>query len=83
MTTAKKGHNSTDPGRLKSLGQRIMKLNEDKAEVLSDIKEVYAEAKHAGYDTKILRHVIRELERDKAERAERDELVAIYLAAFE
>lgn len=77
------GHNSLDAERLKSFGQRIQNLNAERKELQDDIKEVYTEAKAAGYDTKILRHTIRELELDAADRAERDELRALYMRVFE
>ena len=78
---AKKGTGGVDPGRLKSLIQRIEKLEEEKTALAGDIKEVYSEAKSAGYDVKIIRQVIRIRKMDKADRAEQDELVDLYLNA--
>lgn len=78
---AKKGTGGVDPGRLKSLIQRIEKLEEEKAALAGDIKEVYSEAKSAGYDTRIMRQVIRIRKMDKADRAEQDELLDLYLNA--
>lgn len=77
----KKGSGGVDAGRLKSLIQRIEKLEEEKATIANDIKEVYAEAKSAGYDAKILRQVIRIRKMDKADREEMDELLELYLDA--
>ncbi len=77
-----KGHNSVDAGRLKSLIQRVEKLAEEKANIANDIKEVFAEAKSAGYDTKIMRQVIRERKIDSADRDERDELMRLYMHAI-
>jgi uncharacterized protein (UPF0335 family) len=46
---------ATAQGKLKSLVERIERLEEDRAAVASDLKEVYAEAKGEGFDTKIIR----------------------------
>jgi uncharacterized protein (UPF0335 family) len=78
---AKKGSGGVEPGRLKSLVQRIEKLEEEKAALAGDIREVYSEAKSAGYDTRIIRQVIRIRKMDKADRAEQDELLDLYLNA--
>ena len=73
-----KGHNSVDPGRLKSLIRRIEKLNEERDSISNDIREVYSEAKSAGYTIAILRELIRERKLDAADRAEREELLRLY-----
>lgn len=73
-----KGHNAMDSGRLKSLVQRIEKLEEERAGLSNDIREVYAEAKSAGYTPKIIREVIRERRKDKADRDEQLELFDLY-----
>lgn len=67
--------------RLKSFIQRVEKLEEDKHAVNEDIKEVYAEAKGTGYDTKIIRKIIvlRRIEPEK--RREADELLDLYKTA--
>lgn len=69
-------------GQLKSLVQRIERLEEEKKALAGDIKEVYAEAKSQGFDTKILRKVIALRKRDTAERAEEDALIDLYLGAL-
>ena len=76
------GHNSLDAGRLKSFGQRIQKLNAERKELQDDIKEVYAEAKGNGFDTKILRKVIALRKKDVAERQEEESMIDVYLAAL-
>lgn len=78
---ARRGATGVDSGRLKSIIQRIERLEEEKAGIAGDIKEVYSEAKSAGYDTKIIRAVIRLRKLDKADRAEQDELTDLYLNA--
>lgn len=74
----KQGHNSVDPGRLTSIVQRIEKLAEEKATIANDIKEIYSEAKSAGYEPAIIRALIRERKIDKADREEREQLLALY-----
>ncbi len=69
-------------GRLKSFLERLERLEEDKAAVANDMKEVYAEAKGEGFDTKILRKVIRLRKMDKVKREEEDALVDLYLSAI-
>lgn len=68
--------------RLKSFLERIERLNEDKAGVLNDLKEVYAEAKGEGFDTKIMRRVIRLMGQDKAKRQEEEAILDLYLSAI-
>jgi uncharacterized protein (UPF0335 family) len=67
--------------QLKSVVQRIERLEEEKATIASDIKEVYAEAKANGYDIKILRKVIALRKRDLNERQEEETLIDMYLQA--
>jgi uncharacterized protein (UPF0335 family) len=69
-------------GQLKSLVERIEHLEEEKQAIAGDIKEVYGEAKANGFDTKILRKVIRLRKQDKAKRQEEEALMDLYLAAI-
>jgi len=68
--------------RLKQIVARIERLEEDKKAIADDIKEVYAEAKGAGFDTKILRQVVRLRKLDQAEWQEQDALLDLYLSAI-
>ena len=68
--------------RLRSFIQRIEKLEEDKAAVGEDLKEVYAEAKGTGFDTKILRQIVRLRKVEIEKRRENDELLDLYKAAI-
>jgi uncharacterized protein (UPF0335 family) len=61
---------------------RVERLEEEKQEVAGQIKDVYAEAKSQGFDTKTLRTVIRRNRLDAQERAEQDSLLEIYEAAL-
>lgn len=67
--------------QLKSIVERIERLEEEKKTIADDIKEVYAEAKGNGYDPKIIRMVIRIRKRDANERAEEEALLDLYLQA--
>ncbi|WP_297732524.1 DUF2312 domain-containing protein [uncultured Maricaulis sp.] len=69
--------------QLKAFVARIERLEEDKANVMADMKEVYAEAKSSGYDTKILRKVIALRKIDRHERQEAEALLELYLGAVE
>ena len=69
-------------GQLKSIVERIERLEEEKKTIAGDIKEVYAEAKANGFDTKILRKVISLRKKDAAEREEEESMLDVYLAAL-
>ena len=73
---------ATAQGKLKSLVERIERLEEDKKAVANDLKEVYAEAKGEGFDTKILRKVVRLRSQDSAKRQEEEALIDLYVAAI-
>ena len=67
--------------QLKSIVERIERLEEEKKTISDDIKEVYAEAKGNGYDVKIIRKVIAIRKRDANERAEEEAILDLYLQA--
>ena len=67
--------------RLKSFIERIERLEEEKAALTADIREVYSEAKAAGFDTKIMRQVVRLRKLEAADRQEQEELLGIYKRA--
>ena len=73
---------STAQGKLKSIIERIERLEEDKAAVANDLKEVYAEAKGEGFDTKIVRKVVRLRKQDSAKRQEEEALIDLYISAI-
>ena len=74
--------NTTAQTQLKSIIERIERLEEDKAAVANDLKEVYLEAKGNGFDTKVLRKVVRLRKQDKAKRLEEEALIDLYLSAI-
>ncbi len=69
-------------GQLKSLVERIEKLEEEKKALSEDIREVYAEAKGVGFDVKALRTVVRLRMQDGEERKEHEALVDLYRDAL-
>lgn len=68
--------------RLKSFIQRIEKLEESKAAVLEDIKDVYGEAKSTGFDVKIIRQIVRLRKMEVEKRREQEELLDLYKSAI-
>ena len=68
--------------KLKSFVERIERLEEEKQGIAEDIKDVYAEAKGEGFDTKILRKLIALRKRDENDRREEAELLELYAASI-
>jgi len=78
---------STDVGgvaadQLQSLIMRIERLEEDKANILADIREVFAEAKSQGFDVKIMRQVIRLRKMEEHDYKEQEEILDLYKRAL-
>jgi uncharacterized protein (UPF0335 family) len=69
-------------GQLRALIERIERLEEEKKTISDDIKEVYAEAKGTGFDTKAIRVIIRLRKKDQAERQEEESILDLYKAAL-
>lgn len=67
---------------LRSLIERIERLEEDKKAVSEDIKEVFAESKAKGFDTKAMRSVLKLRKQDEAKRQEEMALVQTYCQAL-
>ena len=68
--------------RLKAFIERIERLEEEKAALMEDIKEVYAEAKGTGFDTKTMRKIISLRKMDTEKRRESEELLDLYKSAI-
>ncbi len=68
--------------RLRSFVERIERLEEEKAALGADIREVYSEAKSVGFDSKIIRQVIRLRKLDGSDRREQEELLDLYKTAL-
>ena len=81
------GHNSDVGGvagpRLLSFIERIERLEEEKSALAEDIKDIYAECKAVGFDTKILRKQIKRRKMDKEKRDEEDQLLDLYEASVQ
>lgn len=76
------GHNSIAKDQLKSIIERVERLEEDKAAIGSDIKDVYAEAKGNGYDVKALRRIVALRKQDPDKRAEQEAILDTYMHAL-
>lgn len=68
--------------QLKSLIERIERLEEEKAGIAEDIKEVFAEAKANGFDTKVMKKLIAMRKKDYAERQEEEAILELYMQAL-
>lgn len=68
--------------RLRSFIERVERLEEEKRTLAEDIKEVFAEAKGAGFDTKIMRQIIKIRRMDKDDLDEQETLLDIYKRAL-
>ncbi|MEX0853260.1 MAG: GapR family DNA-binding domain-containing protein [Bauldia sp.] len=68
--------------QLRSLVERVERLEEERQALAADIKEVYAEAKANGFDAKTLRRVVGLRKQDSAERQEQEALLELYLQAL-
>lgn len=74
--------NENKDTRLQSLIERIERLNKDKDGILADIRDVFAEAKRAGYDVKAIREVIKLRKKSEAQRQEEEYLLETYRKAL-
>jgi len=85
---SKPGHNSkvqagpVNAERLKSLVERVERLEEERKAIGGDVKDVYSEAKSAGYDVKTMRQIVKERSQDAADRDEQETLLEVYRAAL-
>ena len=74
--------NQTAQGQLKSVIERVERLEQEKAEIAAQVREVYAEAKGNGFDAKIIRKVVALRKQDRAKRAEEEAILDLYLSAI-
>lgn len=74
--------NQAAQGQLKSIIERIERLDQEKSEIAGQIKEVFAEAKGNGFDVKVLRKVIAIRKQDRAKRLEEESILDLYLSAI-
>jgi uncharacterized protein (UPF0335 family) len=73
--------NTSAQNQLKAILERVERLQIEKDQVSEQIKEVFAEAKGNGFDTKIIKKVLRIRKQDRAKRQEEESLLDLYLAA--
>ncbi len=79
------GHNSVTQvaaDQLKTIIERIERLEEEKKTISDDIRDIYAEAKGNGYDVKALRTIVRLRKQDAGERAEQEAILDLYKNAL-
>ena len=69
-------------GRLRSIIERVERLEEEKAALTADIREVYSEAKSDGFDTKIMRQFVRMRKIDSQDRQEQEAILDLYKSAL-
>jgi uncharacterized protein (UPF0335 family) len=69
-------------GQLRSFIERIERLEEEKKGIADDIRDVFAEAKGNGFDTKVMRQVIRLRKKDANERQEEEAILDLYMHAL-
>ena len=86
LDAAEKGEDTSTGGiaadRLRSLVNRIERLEEERKALSGDIKDIYAEAKSAGFDVKVLRQLIRIRKQESAEIEEQETLLDLYRRAL-
>ena len=68
--------------QLRAFIERIERLEEEKQSLADDIKDVYAEMKGTGFDTKAVRTIVRLRKKDQAERQEEEAMLDLYKAAL-
>ena len=68
--------------QLRAFIERIERMEEEKKAISDDIKEIYAEAKGNGFDTKVLRQIVRIRKQDANERLEQEALLDLYMSAL-
>ena len=76
------GDNSLNGGQLRAFVERVERLSEEKKAIADDIKDVFAEAKGNGFDTKIMRKTIKIRAMDRDKWREEEEILDLYLAAL-
>lgn len=69
--------------KLKTIIAKIERLEEEKRNLLSDIKDVFAEAKSMGFDTKVIKHIVKVRAQNAADVKEYEELVDVYKHALD
>jgi len=74
--------NGVAADELRQFVERIERLEEEKQGIASDIKDIYAELKGRGFDTKTVRQIVRLRKQDHAERQEQEAILELYMQAL-
>lgn len=69
--------------RLRTYIERIERLEEEKAALASDIREIYLEAKETGFDIKVIRMIVRLRKMDQTDRQEQEQILEVYKRALD
>lgn len=73
---------SVDNGQLRAFIERVERMETEKKAIVDDIKEIYAEAKGNGFDTKIMRRIVNIRKQDANERMEQEAILELYMSAL-
>lgn len=76
------GHNSVSADQLRSIIERVERLNEEKAALVADISEVFKEAKGNGFDVRAIKAILKERAMDASARAEQEAILDLYRNAL-
>lgn len=76
------GHNSVAGDQLRSIIERIERLEEEKRELAEDVKSIYREAKSNGFDAKAIRKIVSLRKKDADERREEEAILELYMHAI-
>ena len=83
------GHNSETEApqhlakeQIRSIIERVERLEDERKELGSDIRDIFAEAKHGGYDVKALRTIVRMRKQDPNDRQEQETILETYMHAL-
>jgi uncharacterized protein (UPF0335 family) len=78
----KESTESVAQDQIRAIVERIERMEEEKRAIADDIKEIYAEAKGNGFDTKVLRQIVRIRKMDHSDRMEQEALLELYMTAL-
>jgi len=82
MSEPSTGHNSVAKEKVRSIVERVERLNEQKKTITDDIGGVFTEAKSNGLDVKALRTIVRMRAQDAGKRAEQEQVLELYMHAM-
>lgn len=77
-----RGHNTIAAEQLRSIVDRIERMEQEKAAIADDIKEIYTEARGNGWEVKAIRQIVKLRKKAAAEREEEEAVLDVYLTAL-